>query len=481
MAGGRWSPDEGLAATRSILRTRRPPTALVSSSVELALGALAAARELGLRVPDELAVATFDDAYFAELLDPPLTAVAYDPAAVGRRAAELLVGAMRDGEEPRRDERIAVELVRRRSCGCGPMSATAPAIRLAGVSKMYGSQVALQATDLEIAEGEFFCLLGPSGCGKTTTLNLIGGFVNATSGEIFIRDERVDRLPPHRRSVNTVFQSYALFPHMTVRANVGFGLKMARVPSSESKERVAEALRLVGLEDFGDRLPGQLSGGQQQRVAVARALVNRPAVLLLDEPLGALDLKLRHRLQVELSQIHRDVGTTFVYVTHDQEEAMSMATRIAVMSEGRVQQIGSPSEIYHQPRSRFVADFIGESNFLEVESAAARRGPARGRARRALLDERCRGRPRGADGAARVDPHRRPGRRAGRAAARTDRADLVPRQPDPHRRQVRRGRGAVDGFAVRSRADRRPRPCPRPGARALVGAGRRSAVAGRTH
>ena len=246
---------------------------------------------------------------------------------------------------------------------------TTPAIRLVGVSKTYGGQYALRPTDLEIAEGEFFCLLGPSGCGKTTTLNLIGGFVNASSGEIHIRDRRVDRLPPHRRSVNTVFQSYALFPHMSVRANVGFGLRMARVPSAESKQRVAEALRLVGLEDFGDRLPGQLSGGQQQRVAVARALVNRPAVLLLDEPLGALDLKLRHRLQVELSQIHRDVGTTFVYVTHDQEEAMSMSTRIAVMSEGRIQQVGTPDEIYYRPRSRFVADFIGESNFLDVESA----------------------------------------------------------------------------------------------------------------
>ena len=244
-----------------------------------------------------------------------------------------------------------------------------PAIRLAGVSKNYGGHVALQVTDLEIAEGEFFCLLGPSGCGKTTTLNLIGGFVNASSGEIYIRERRVDLLAPHRRSVNTVFQSYALFPHMTVRANVGFGLKMARVPSSESRVRTEEALRLVGLEDFGDRLPGALSGGQQQRVAVARALVNRPAVLLLDEPLGALDLKLRHRLQVELAQIHRDVGTTFVYVTHDQEEAMSMATRIAVMNHGRIEQIGTPSEIYYKPRSRFVADFIGESNFLEVDAS----------------------------------------------------------------------------------------------------------------
>jgi len=257
------------------------------------------------------------------------------------------------------------------------VTAQTPAIRLAGVSKQYGSQVALRTTDLEIAEGEFFCLLGPSGCGKTTTLNLIGGFVNASSGEIYIREQRVDRLAPHRRSVNTVFQSYALFPHMNVRANVGFGLKMARVASSESRVRIEEALKLVGLEEFGDRLPGALSGGQQQRVAVARALVNRPAVLLLDEPLGALDLKLRQRLQVELAQIHRDVGTTFVYVTHDQEEAMSMATRIAVMNRGLIQQIGTPSEIYYKPRSRFVADFIGESNFLEVDASRGEAGVAR--------------------------------------------------------------------------------------------------------
>jgi ABC-type Fe3+/spermidine/putrescine transport system ATPase subunit len=249
------------------------------------------------------------------------------------------------------------------------MSAAAPAIRLVGVSKRYGAQQALEPTDLEIGEGEFFCLLGPSGCGKTTTLNLIGGFVNASNGEIYIRDERVDGLPPHRRSVNTVFQSYALFPHMTVRSNVGFGLKMARVPAAEARGRVEDALRLVGLEEFGDRLPGVLSGGQQQRVAVARALVNRPAVLLLDEPLGALDLKLGQRLQLELAQIHRDVGTTFVYVTHDQEEAMAMATRIAVMNEGRVEQVGVPGEIYNRPRTRFVADFIGESNFLDGGSS----------------------------------------------------------------------------------------------------------------
>ena len=254
------------------------------------------------------------------------------------------------------------------------MSTTPPAISLRGVTKRYGGQVALTPTDLEIGEGEFFCLLGPSGCGKTTTLNLIGGFIAPSAGEISIRGQRVDRLPPHRRSVNTVFQSYALFPHMSVRENVGFGLRMARVPKSESTQRITEALHLVGLETFGDRLPTQLSGGQQQRVAVARALVNRPAVLLLDEPLGALDLKLRKRLQIELSQIHRDVGTTFVYVTHDQEEAMSMATRIAVLDEGRIQQIGAPSEIYYRPNSKFVADFIGESNFVEVDLTRAGEG-----------------------------------------------------------------------------------------------------------
>src|SRR3954452_24022237 len=246
--------------------------------------------------------------------------------------------------------------------------ADAAAIAFRGVMKRYGSQVALQPTDLEISEGEFFCLLGPSGCGKTTTLNLVGGVVSPSDGEVLIRGQSVNKHPPYRRAVNTVFQNYALFPHMTVRDNVGFGLKMARVAKRDAAGRIEEALALVGLEEFADRLPAQLSGGQQQRVAVARALVNQPAVLLLDEPLGALDLKLRKRLQIELAQIHRDVGTTFVYVTHDQEEAMSMATRVAVMSDGMIQQIGTPSEIYHRPRSRFVADFIGESNFLDVST-----------------------------------------------------------------------------------------------------------------
>jgi spermidine/putrescine transport system ATP-binding protein len=242
-----------------------------------------------------------------------------------------------------------------------------PAVAFRGVSKRYGDHTAVESLDLEIQEGEFFCLLGPSGCGKTTTLNLIGGFAAATTGEIRIRGELVNRTPPHRRKANTVFQSYALFPHLNVRDNVAFGLKMARVARSEIDTRVLEALRLVALETYSDRYPAQLSGGQQQRVAVARALVNQPHVLLLDEPLGALDLKLRKRLQAELSQIQRDIGTTFVFVTHDQGEAMAISDRIAIMNEGRVEQVGTAKEIYKQPASRFVADFIGESNLIAVD------------------------------------------------------------------------------------------------------------------
>lgn len=245
-------------------------------------------------------------------------------------------------------------------------SVAAPAIKLRGVSKRYGSEVALAPIDLDIGEGEFFCLLGPSGSGKSTTLNLIGGFVTASSGEIWIRGEVVNQLPPYKRPVNTVFQSYALFPHMTVRENVSFGLKMAKTAREESRERTKEALSLVGLEQYAGRFPAELSGGQQQRVAVARALVNRPHVLLLDEPLGSLDLQLRQRLQFELAQIHKEIGTTFVYVTHDQNEAMSLADRIAIMKGGEIQQVGTPREIYFQPASRFVADFVGESNLLEV-------------------------------------------------------------------------------------------------------------------
>jgi ABC-type Fe3+/spermidine/putrescine transport system ATPase subunit len=248
----------------------------------------------------------------------------------------------------------------------GECAAPRIAISLRGVSKRYGRRLALHALDLDIREGEFFCLLGPSGCGKTTTLNLIGGFVAPSAGAIFIRGRQVDALPPHCREVNTVFQSYALFPHMTVEENVGFGLRMARVERHERRVRVGEALAMVGLDELGGRMPSELSGGQQQRVAVARALVNRPAVLLLDEPLGALDLKLRKRLQLELAQIHHEVGTVFVYVTHDHEEALTLADRIAVLREGRIEQVGTPREIYLRPRSRFVADFIGESNFFPV-------------------------------------------------------------------------------------------------------------------
>jgi spermidine/putrescine transport system ATP-binding protein len=241
----------------------------------------------------------------------------------------------------------------------------APAIELIDVTKRYGDAVALDGLSLRIESGEFFCLLGPSGCGKTTTLNLIGGFIPLTSGELRIEGRRVNDLPPHQRSVNTVFQNYALFPHMSVADNVAFGLRMEGLSGGDITRRVGEYLELVGLATYRDRFPAQLSGGQAQRVALARALAKRPAVLLLDEPLGALDLKLRKQMQVELSRIHRQVGTTFVFVTHDQEEALSMATRIAIMAGGQVRQIGSPREIYQGPVDRFVADFIGESNFLD--------------------------------------------------------------------------------------------------------------------
>jgi spermidine/putrescine transport system ATP-binding protein len=241
---------------------------------------------------------------------------------------------------------------------------TVPAIELVGATKRYGDQTALDDVSMAIEPGEFYCLLGPSGCGKTTTLNLIGGFVPLTSGDLKIEGRVVNDLPPHKRNVNTVFQNYALFPHLTVADNVAFGLKMERVDGREVGRRVGEYLELVGLSGYGSRFPAQLSGGQQQRVALARALVKRPAVLLLDEPLGALDLKLRKQMQIELSRIHRQVGTTFVFVTHDQGEALSMATRIAVMSGGRVIQVGSPTDVYYHPVDTFVADFIGESNLL---------------------------------------------------------------------------------------------------------------------
>jgi len=229
---------------------------------------------------------------------------------------------------------------------------------------------------LEIYEGEFFSLLGPSGCGKSTTLRMLAGFERPTSGEIYIKDQLMGATPPYARPVNMVFQNYALFPHMTVFQNVAFGLEMEHVPRAEIRRRVEEALELVRLPGMGARRSTQLSGGQQQRIALARALVKRPAVLLLDEPLGALDLKLRKEMQLELKALQQQVGITFVYVTHDQEEALTMSDRIAVMSQGRALQIGTPTEIYERPNCRFVADFIGETNFLEGTLVQVKGGQA---------------------------------------------------------------------------------------------------------
>jgi len=240
------------------------------------------------------------------------------------------------------------------------------AVGMYGVTKRFGGDVvAVDELDLEIRDGEFFSLLGPSGCGKTTTLRMIAGLEYPTTGSIEIFGEEMGLRPANRRPVNTVFQSYALFPHMTVAKNVAFGLEMQGVAHAEVGRRVAEAIELVRLTGMGNRLPKQLSGGQQQRVALARALVNRPKVLLLDEPLGALDLKLRQAMQLELKEIQEEVGITFVYVTHDQEEALTMSDRIGVMSEGRLLQVGPAEEIYERPANRFVADFIGETNFLD--------------------------------------------------------------------------------------------------------------------
>ena len=237
-------------------------------------------------------------------------------------------------------------------------------VRLENVTKKFGSFAAVADMDLEIANGEFFTMLGPSGCGKTTTLRMIAGFEQPTAGKVLIDDVDVAGQPAYKRPTNTVFQSYALFPHMNLEENVAFGLKRKKVGKAEIKERVAHELERVGLSREAKRKPAQLSGGQQQRVALARALVNLPKVLLLDEPLGALDLKLRKGLQVQLKNIQRDVGITFVYVTHDQEEALTMSDRIAVMNEGRIEQCGGPEEVYERPATTFVAGFIGVSNLL---------------------------------------------------------------------------------------------------------------------
>jgi len=242
---------------------------------------------------------------------------------------------------------------------------TEVAIDLVNVTKRFGDVVAVDDVSLKIEDGEFFSLLGPSGCGKTTTLRMIAGLEILSEGEIILHGRSMGETPAHKRPVNTVFQNYALFPHMNVERNVAFGLEMQKVPKEEIKIRVAEALEIVRLPDLAHRRPKELSGGQQQRIALARALINRPEVLLLDEPLGALDLKLRKAMQLELKQLQEQVGITFIYVTHDQEEALTMSDRIAVMNVGKVLQIGSPEEIYERPRTRFVADFIGETNFLE--------------------------------------------------------------------------------------------------------------------
>jgi spermidine/putrescine transport system ATP-binding protein len=252
---------------------------------------------------------------------------------------------------------------------------SATAVSLRGVSKRFAAGgklradaevVAVDAVDLDIHDGEFFSLLGPSGCGKTTTLRMVAGFDYPTAGSLRIFDEEMGLEPPNRRPVNTVFQSYALFPHLTVAQNIAFGLDMKKVAKDEIARRVAEVVELVQLAGREGRKPKQLSGGQQQRVALARALVNHPKVLLLDEPLGALDLKLRQAMQLELKQLQERVGITFVYVTHDQEEALTMSDRIAVMDGGRLLQVGSPQEIYDRPRTRFVADFIGDTNLVEA-------------------------------------------------------------------------------------------------------------------
>jgi spermidine/putrescine transport system ATP-binding protein len=239
-----------------------------------------------------------------------------------------------------------------------------PDVSLIGVTKRFGAVVAVDRMNLEIPSGSFTSLLGPSGCGKTTTLRMIAGFEQPTEGEILLAGQPIAGVPPYHRNVNTVFQHYALFPHMDVAQNVGYGLRQQKVGKAEETRRVEEALGLVRLAGYGKRRTWELSGGQQQRVALARALVNRPTVLLLDEPLGALDLKLRKEMQLELKALQQEVGITFIYVTHDQEEALTMSDRIAVMNEGRVEQIGTPQEIYHSPTSVFVANFIGVANLI---------------------------------------------------------------------------------------------------------------------
>jgi spermidine/putrescine transport system ATP-binding protein len=256
------------------------------------------------------------------------------------------------------------------------VSVVEPAITLEAVRKRFGDVVAVRDVSLEIAEGEFLTLLGPSGCGKTTTMRIVAGFEDPDAGRVLLRGEDVVGVPPNRREVNMCFQHYALFPHMTVGDNIAYGLKLKKVPRAERVHRVEEMLELVGLAGYGARKPAQLSGGQQQRVALARALVNRPAALLLDEPLGALDVKLRKQMQLELKRIQHELRTTFVYVTHDQEEALSMSDRIAVMRDGAIEQLGSPREVYERPETPFVADFVGVLNAIAFRVDEASGGDA---------------------------------------------------------------------------------------------------------
>lgn len=248
---------------------------------------------------------------------------------------------------------------------------TALAVELVGLGKSFGETAVVKEVNLAIHQGEFLTLLGPSGSGKTTILRMIAGFEVPTSGHVFLDGEDVTAKAPFERNVNTVFQDYALFPHMSVRENIEYGLRVKGVPKGERRALALEALDSVALADFGERKPSQMSGGQRQRVALARALVNRPHVLLLDEPLGALDLKLREQMQVELKEIQRDVGITFIFVTHDQDEALTMSDRIAVINEGRIEQVGSPAEVYERPQTEFVAGFVGTSNLIAGEAAKA--------------------------------------------------------------------------------------------------------------
>ncbi|MBD2245959.1 ABC transporter ATP-binding protein [Nostoc sp. FACHB-888] len=243
-------------------------------------------------------------------------------------------------------------------------------VELRNVFKFFNQEPAVHGIDLDVKQGEFFSILGPSGCGKTTTLRLIAGFEIADAGKVLIQGQSMTNVPPYRRPVNTVFQSYALFNHLNIWDNIAFGLRLKKIRKSEIEARVQEALKLVKMESLRSRFPNQLSGGQQQRVALARALVNRPTVVLLDEPLGALDLKLRKEMQVELSNLHKDLGLTFVMVTHDQEEALSLSDRIAVMNQGKIEQVGTPSQIYERPCTSFVANFIGDTNLFSGEIVA---------------------------------------------------------------------------------------------------------------